>query len=120
MQKNNPLYFNNYTVLFNALRLTLLISFLNLCVVLSSCQKSADLQVFAPQFEENISPNAVNINEASEKELEKLPGIGEELARRIVAHRQNYGRFKRPADLIIVRGMSDQKFRRIKNLVKVE
>ena len=66
------------------------------------------------------SPQRININTASEKELEKLPGIGKGLAARIVEHREKYGPFRRPEHLIIVRGISDRKFRALRDLVTVQ
>jgi len=61
-----------------------------------------------------------NINTASLKELEKLPGIGKELAGRIVEHREKYGPFRRPEHLIMVRGISDKRFRALRALITVE
>jgi len=52
--------------------------------------------------------------------LEKLPGIGEGIAERIVAHRQQYGPFRRPEHLMMVRGISDQKFRELRTMIVVE
>ena len=62
----------------------------------------------------------ININTASPKELETLPGIGKGLADRIVEHRQRYGPFRRPEHLIIVRGISDSRFRGLRDFVTVE
>jgi len=62
----------------------------------------------------------ININTASATELEKLPGIGRALAERIVEHREKYGPFRRPEHLIIVRGISDQRFRALRDLITVE
>jgi competence protein ComEA len=62
----------------------------------------------------------VNINTASARELEKLPGIGKGLAERIIDHRERFGPFRRPEHLIIVRGISDRRFRALKDLVTVE
>ena len=62
----------------------------------------------------------VNINTASEKELEKLPGIGRGLAERIVEHREKYGPFRRPEHLIMVRGISDKRFRALRDSITVE
>lgn len=62
----------------------------------------------------------ININTASVEELAKLPGIGKVLAARIVQHRQNYGPFRRPEHLIVVRGISDRRFRLMRALVMVE
>ena len=62
----------------------------------------------------------ININTASVKELEKLPGIGKGLAERIVEHREKYGPFRRAAHLIMVRGISDKRFRALRDLITVD
>lgn len=62
----------------------------------------------------------ININTASTKELEALPGIGKGLAERIILHREKYGPFRRAAHLIAVRGISDRRFRALQDLITVE
>jgi competence protein ComEA len=62
----------------------------------------------------------ININTASVEELEKLPGIGPALAARIVAHREQYGRFRRAEHLIMVRGIGDRRFRKMRAFITVE
>lgn len=62
----------------------------------------------------------VEINRASASELEKLPGVGKGLAERIVAHREQYGPFRRVQHLMMVRGISEKKFRELQPLVRVE
>lgn len=62
----------------------------------------------------------INLNTAQAEELEKLPGIGRALAARIVSHRQQYGRFRRAEHLIMVRGIGDRRFRRLRHIVTVE
>lgn len=62
----------------------------------------------------------ININTASANELETLPGIGKSLATRIIDHREKYGLFRRPEHLIIVRGISDRRFRTLRDLITVE
>lgn len=64
--------------------------------------------------------NAVDINSASVEELEKLPKVGKVIAERIIEYRQKNGKFRRPEHLILVRGMSDKKFRMLRSFVKVE
>jgi len=66
------------------------------------------------QNEENV-----NINTAPVEELRRLPGIGPALASRIVEHRRRHGPFKRPQDIVIVRGMSAKLYRRIAHLIRV-
>lgn len=67
-----------------------------------------------------INAHRININTASAKELETLPGIGKALAARIIEHREEYGPFRRPEHLIIVRGISDKRFRALRDLITVE
>ena len=69
---------------------------------------SAAVSISSPQNEERI-----NINAASAEELQRLPGIGPALASRIVEHRRKHGPFKRPQDIVIVRGMSAKLYRRM-------
>ncbi|WP_352431961.1 helix-hairpin-helix domain-containing protein [Pyrinomonas sp.] len=59
------------------------------------------------------------MNTATERELEKLPGVGPALAARIIEHRRQHGLFRRPEDLIIVRGISERRFRQLRHLIAV-
>ncbi|MGI8556489.1 MAG: ComEA family DNA-binding protein [Pyrinomonadaceae bacterium] len=77
-----------------------------------------DLQIV--QNSQIVSANAVNINTATAAELEKLPRVGPETARKIIEYREKYGKFRRTENLILVDGMSDKKFRGLQNLVRVE
>jgi competence protein ComEA len=62
----------------------------------------------------------LNINTASSRELETLPGVGKVIAKRIIAHREQYGLFRRAEHLMMVRGISDRKFREIRTMITVE
>lgn len=62
----------------------------------------------------------LEINTAPASELEKLPGIGKGLAERIVAYREEHGPFRRVEHLMLVRGISEKKFRELQSLVRVE
>jgi len=61
-----------------------------------------------------------NINTASAQEIEQLPGVGKVIAERIVAYREQHGRFRRPEELLMVDGVSDKKFRGLRSMVGVE
>lgn len=65
-------------------------------------------------------PSRININTAPLGELESLPGIGKALAARIIDHREKYGPFRRVEHLIIVRGISDRRFRALRESITVE
>jgi comEA protein len=61
----------------------------------------------------------VNLNAASVEQLAALPGIGERTAQRIVEYRQKNGPFKKPEDLMNVKGIGEKSFLRLKALVTV-
>jgi competence ComEA-like helix-hairpin-helix protein len=63
------------------------------------------------------APARVDLNRATVEELMKLPGIGATLAARIVEHRRLHGPFRRPQDVIIIRGMSARRYRQIAHLI---
>jgi comEA protein len=75
-------------------------------------------QTHAQQTRQDAPP--VSINEASREELERLPGIGPALAARIVEHRERYGRFRRAEHLMLVRGISERRFLRLRPYVTAE
>ena len=74
----------------------------------------------APIADPNQAHAKVNINTASSAELETLPGIGKGLAERIIECREKFGPFRKPEHLIIVRGISDKRFRALQDLITVE
>jgi competence protein ComEA len=61
----------------------------------------------------------VNVNTASAAELERLPNVGPALAARIVEHREKNGAFKSAEDLMLVRGIGERSFERLKPYVAV-
>jgi competence protein ComEA len=62
----------------------------------------------------------VNVNTATEADLERLPGIGPVLARRIVQHRESRGLFRRLDDLLEVEGIGPKLFRRLQPLLRLD
>lgn len=62
---------------------------------------------------------AVNINTASESELQTLSGIGPSKAKAIVDHRTQHGAFKAPADIKNVKGIGDGIFKKIEAEIHV-
>jgi competence protein ComEA len=66
------------------------------------------------------SPGApINLNSATEADLETLPGIGPALAQRIIAYRTQHGSFRSVDELRNVSGIGDAKFAEVKDLVTV-
>ncbi len=59
----------------------------------------------------------ININVADEKELDKLPGIGPAMAKRIVEYRMENGPFQTPEEIKHVKGIGDAKFEKMKDKI---
>lgn len=100
----------------------LLIKLISLAIVfcfIVSCSKKETKQVLSIQSQIITSESAININTASPQELEKLPNIGAKTAQEIVDYREKFGRFRKPEHLLLVRGISDRRFREIRNLIKI-
>jgi competence protein ComEA len=66
---------------------------------------------------EDESRARININTATTEELEALPGVGEVIATRIVAYREQNGPLRSVDDLIHVEGISDRVIDSIRELV---
>ena len=62
----------------------------------------------------------VNVNTADAKTLATLPGIGEELAKAIIDHREYYGPFQSIKDVTKVRGIGSMTMMDIENLIIVK
>lgn len=68
-----------------------------------------------------VTPDGkIVLNLADEEELRRLPGVGPVRARAILELRARLGRFRRPEELLRVRGLGRRSFARIKPLVVVD
>ena len=63
--------------------------------------------------------SVVNINEATQTELESLPGIGPSTALKIISYRKENGNFSSIEDIKNVSGIGDNKFENIRELICV-
>ena len=97
----------------------------NLAEILTDSQK-----IYIPSKEEilnsqninslsDLKNKIININFAGKNELELLPGIGPELAQRIIDYRKNIGAFKKKEDLKNVTGIGEKKYEAIKDLITI-
>ena len=57
----------------------------------------------------------LNLNTATTEQLERLPGVGHVLAKRIVDYRQKKGGFKRIEELLAVPGVSEKKWKTLRD-----
>ena len=68
---------------------------------------------------ETIKNKKVNINKASQEELDSLPGIGPSTAEKILEYRKQNGNFKSIEDIKEVSGIGESKFEKIKEMITV-
>lgn len=114
MRFNNPSVDSIYN-----LYIKLLLLFI--CCFFNSCKATKQVpQTYLTEDTFAISEKAININQASAEEMEKLPRIGAKLAQDIVAHRLKFGSFRKTEHLLLIDGISDKHYREIRNLIKVE
>ena len=73
----------------------------------------------AVQAKKRPPSKPIDLNAASAKELQELPGVGPVTAQRIVDLRAKSGKFKRVGDLLAVRGISQKKLDAIRPYVMV-
>lgn len=68
----------------------------------------------------NLAFAAIDINSASESDLDKLPGIGPAKAKAIIEDRKANGPFKSPEDIKRVKGIGDKTFEELKSQITVK
>src|ERR1700722_6195106 len=61
----------------------------------------------------------INLNAATVKELQELPGVGLVTAKAIVQFREKSGQFHRVEDLLAVRGISETKLSKMRPYITV-
>lgn len=104
--------------------------------LINHAQKLADeLIIYVPRHGEEIpvlptasvatadassSTSLININTATEQQLQELPGIGPAKAAAIVAHRQEHGTFSTTDGLKDVSGIGDKSFEQLSDLITVK
>lgn len=65
------------------------------------------------------APMRISLNKATVEDLCRLPGIGSELASRIVTYREEHGAFPHPDSLLNVPGIGETKLQEIKPYLEV-
>ncbi|WP_171051721.1 helix-hairpin-helix domain-containing protein [Alteribacter natronophilus] len=93
---------------------------------------SDEMVIYVPAEGEDVMPEMaaptaggagealININTASQSELENLPGIGPGKAQAIVSYRDEHGSFSISADLINVPGIGERTLEQLEPLIRVK
>lgn len=62
----------------------------------------------------------ININKATQTQLETLPGVGPSLALKIIKYREQNGKFNNIEELKNVSGVGENKYEELKELIKIK
>ena len=62
---------------------------------------------------------SINLNSATQAQLETLPGVGAATAKRIIEYRQKSGGFKKVEELMNVKGIGEKAFLKLKPYITV-
>lgn len=87
-------------------------TFMTLVVMLSGLVFSGEALAAKRQSKTQVS-GVVNLNTATQQQLDQLPGVGEKAAKRIVDYRSKTP-FTRPEELVKVKGFGKKKFEKLK------
>lgn len=68
---------------------------------------------------ESLTPGCIDLNSADAEALTALPQIGEVLAGRILAYREEHGAFQSTDDIMNVRGIGEKIFAEIEEYITV-
>ena len=82
--------------------------------------RGIDLLLHGKLIKKIKSKRLININTASKKEIaQNINGIGEKTAAKIISYRKTNGGFKSKEELMNIKGISKNKFEKIKNSIIV-
>lgn len=83
-------------------------------------QIDGDYTGIIPAPENNVDDVVyININTASEHNLQRLHGIGEATARAVVEYRETHGEFKSADELLNVKGIGEKTLEKIRDRITV-
>jgi comEA protein len=88
-------------------------------VLALSCLLLINSMVLAVEAGKEKSKELININTASAEELVQIPGVGQALAKRIIAFREKHGSFEKLEDLMKVRGIGEKNFKKMMDSITV-
>lgn len=68
----------------------------------------------------NTKQDVININTATQEELDTLPGIGPATATKIIEYRKEKGKFKQKEEIKEVSGIGEAKYEKIKEYISIK
>lgn len=74
----------------------------------------------SPEKPVAIGLTSIALNKASPSELERLPGVGEVMSKRIIAYRMSRGKFGSLEELMNVSGIGPKKFEKMKPYLRLD
>lgn len=114
--KNPGIYeFNQYSIVKELLDETESLPEADLSKINQSQYLYPEMMIYIPMV--NEEEDLISINHASLKELTLLPGIGEEMAERIIEYRNQKGGFNELIELMKVKGIGDKKYAKIEPFI---
>jgi competence protein ComEA len=102
----------------------MLLAIVAIAAIPAAAQQPSPAKAAKPAAAGSANPAAptiapVNINTATQEQLESLPGVGAKAAERILEYRQKNGNFKKVEDLMNVKGIGEKSFLKLKPLLTV-
>ena len=88
--------------------------------LISGCTSANPIQTFHNEVRRPPDALAININTADAAQLQKLPRVGPRLAEKIIEHRKRYGPFRKVEHLLIVEGVSEERFLELRQFINTE
>lgn len=86
----------------------------------SAASSTAQSSSYSNYYSTSTKSNKININKATQTELETIPGVGPSTALKIIEYREQNGKFKSIENIKNVSGIGDAKYEKMKDYITVK